>query len=111
MYKIKEDLAYHGLLGDYFQRGGLKFNYATGLFEIEHDIKGTVKLVGSGKLYNMASKALKRTGYIPDLTGDGPYIEILSTPEGKEIIICDGKTLPTIESLVAKLRKDEYATT
>lgn len=102
---IPEDLAYRGLLGDYFQRGGLKFNYATGLFEIEHDTRASVKLSGSGKLHNMVKKALKRTGFSPDPISNGTTIEILSEPGGKELIICNGKVLPTIESLVAFLNR------
>lgn len=102
---IPEDLAYRGLLGDYFQRGGLKFNYTTGLFEIEHDTKGTVRLAGSGKLHNMVNKALKRIGFNPDPVRGTPSIEILTETEGGEIIMCDGQPLATIESLVAKLSK------
>lgn len=102
---IPEDLAYRGLLGDYFQRGGLKFNYTTGLFEIEHDTKGTVRLVGSGKLHNMVSKALRRIGFNPDPVRGTPSIETLTETEGREIIMCDGQPLATIESLVAKLSK------
>lgn len=102
---IPEDLAYRGLLGDYFQRGGLKFNYTTGLFEIEHDTKGTVRLAGSGKLHNMVNKALKRIGFNPDPVRGTPSIETLTETEGREIIMCDGQPLATIESLVAKLSK------
>lgn len=101
---IPEDLAYQGWLGDYFQRGGLKFNYETGVFEIVHDQKGDVRLTGTGKLHNMVSKALKRSGFTTVSGGGGELIEIKSGPSGEEII-CGGKAMKTIESLITFLNK------
>ncbi len=100
---IPEDLAYRGLLGEYFERGGLRFNYATGLFEIEHDRKGTVRLSGSGRLHDMVRKALRRMGYEADPDAVGPVVEIVSDKDGKEKMIYEGKALASIESLVTKL--------
>lgn len=100
---IPEDLAYRGLLGDYFQRGGLKFNYSTGLFEIEHESKASVRLSGEGKLHSMVKNALKRNGFYTDDTGLGPRIEIITGEDGEELILCDGIALTSIESLVTIL--------
>ena len=102
---IPEDLAYAGLLGDYFQRGGLKFNYTTGLFEIDNEQKGSVCLKGSGRLFNMVKKALKRMGYSTETLGRGVTIEIISDANGNEHIVYDGETLNSIESLAAKLNR------
>ncbi|MDE6423375.1 MAG: ABC transporter ATP-binding protein [Muribaculaceae bacterium] len=90
---IPEDLAYAGLLGDYFQRGGLKFNYTTGLFEIDNEQKGSVCLKGSGRLFNMVKKALKRMGYSTDPSSRGVTIEIISDANGNEHIVYDVETL------------------
>lgn len=100
---IPEDLAYRGLLGQYFERGGLHFNRSTGLFEIEHDRKGAVCLTGSGNLRDLVGKALRRIGYDCSSETDGPEVAIVSAPDGSDIIMYEGKTLTTIESLVAKL--------
>lgn len=100
---IPEDLAYQGLLGQYFERGGLRFNCSTGLFEIEHDRKGAVRLNGSGQLCHLVGKALRRIGYECATDVDGPTVEIVTAPDVQDIIIFEGKTLATIESLVAKL--------
>ena len=102
---IPEDLAYAGLLGDYFQRGGLKFNYTTGLFEIDNEQKGSVCLKGSGRLFNMVKKALKRMGYSTDPSSGGVTIEIIADANGNEHIVYDGETLNSIESLAAKLNR------
>lgn len=102
---IPEDLAYLGLLGEYFERGGLRFNYSTGLFEIEHLRKGTVRLSGSGRLHDMVRKALSRIGYEADQDSAGSTVEIVNGPDGKEMIIYDGKALASIESLVTKLNR------
>ena len=104
---IPEDLAYAGLLGDYFQRGGLKFNYTTGLFEIDNEQKGSVCLKGSGRLFNMVKKALKRMGYSTETLGRGVTIEIISDANGNEHIVYDGETLNSIESLAAKLNRQQ----
>lgn len=104
---IPEDLAFRGLLGDYFERGGLRFNYSTGQFEIEHDKKGVVRLKGSGRLHDMVKKALKRIGYDSSPDAEGFVIEIRNEQDGHEYIECDGSALPSIESLVAKLRRQE----
>ena len=104
---IPEDLAYAGLLGDYFQRGGLKFNYTTGLFEIDNEQKGSVCLKGSGRLFNMVKKALKRMGYSTEPLGRGVTIEIISDANGNEHIVYDGETLNSIESLAAKLNRQQ----
>lgn len=100
---IPEDLAYRGLLGDYFERCGLRFNYSTGLFEIEHDRKGTVRLTGSGRLHDMAHKALRRIGYYADPDAVGPTVEIVTAQDGNEMMVYEGKILASIESLVTKL--------
>ncbi len=100
---IPEDLAYRGLLGEYFQRGGLRFNYSTGLFEIEHERKGTVRLSGSGRLHDMTRKALRRIGYGAAPDADGPAVEISTAADGNEVMIYEGKALASIESLVTKL--------
>lgn len=100
---IPEDLAYRGLLGEYFRSDGLKFNSSTGLFEIGHDVRGIVRLTGSGTLRDMVEKALARIGYIHDACGQGPLIEIKIGAEGKETLLYDGQPLSTIESLVAIL--------
>lgn len=104
---IPEDLAYAGLLGDYFQRGGLKFNYTTGLFEIDNEQKGSVCLKGSGRLFNMVKKALKRMGYSTDTSSGGVTIEIIADANGNEHIVYDGETLNSIESLAAKLNRQQ----
>ena len=104
---IPEDLAYAGLLGDYFQRGGLKFNYTTGLFEIDNEQKGSVCLKGSGRLFNMVKKALKRMGYSTDPSSRGVTIESISDANGNEHIVYDGETLNSIESLAAKLNRQQ----
>ena len=104
---IPEDLAYAGLLGDYFQRGGLKFNYTTGLFEIDNEQKGSVCLKGSGRLFNMVKKALKRMGYSTDTSSGGVTIEIIADANGNEHIVYDGETLNSIESLAAKLNREQ----
>lgn len=101
---IPEDLAYRGLLGKYFERGGLRFNYTTGLFEIENDSKGAVRLTGSGRLHDMTRKALRRIGYAASPDADGPTVEVVIEPNGTEFLIYNGKTLASIESLVAKLQ-------
>ncbi len=104
---IPEDLAYAGLLGDYFQRGGLKFNYTTGLFEIDNEQKGSVCLKGSGRLFNMVKKALKRMGYSTEPSSRGVTIEIIADANGNEHIVYDGETLNSIESLAAKLNRQQ----
>lgn len=100
---IPEDLAYRGLLGEYFERGGLKFNYSTGLFEIERDATASVKLSGEGKLYLMVDRALKRSGFSTDVEGSGPSVEVVSRPEYGEVILYDGKIITTIEGLLSIL--------
>lgn len=100
---IPEDLAYQGLLGEYFERGGLRFNYSTGLFEIEHDRKGALRLIGEGHLHDMVRKALRRIGYAATPDAAGPTVEIAVAPDGKETIILDGVPLASIENLVEKL--------
>ncbi|MDE6654712.1 MAG: ABC transporter ATP-binding protein, partial [Muribaculaceae bacterium] len=100
---IPEDLAYRGLLGEYFERGGLRFNYTTGLFEIEHDRKGRVRLTGSGRLHDMARKAFRRIGFEADPDATGPTVEIVTDPDGNEMMMYKGTALPSIESLVTKL--------
>lgn len=100
---IPEDLAYRGLLGEYFERAGLRFNYFTGLFEIEHERKGCVKLTGCGRLHDMARKALLRIGFDARHDAVGPAVEIVTDPKGNEMMLYEGKTLPSIESLVIKL--------
>lgn len=104
---IPEDLAYAGLLGDYFQRGGLKFNYTTGIFEIDNEQKGSVCLKGSGRLFNMVKKALKRMGYSTDPSSGGVTIEIIADANGNEHIVYDGETINSIESLAAKLNRQQ----
>ena len=101
---IPEDLAFRGLLGEYFERGGLRFNYSTGQFEILHDRKGIVRLKGSGRLYDMVKKALKRIGYDSSPDAEGIVIEIVKGHDGQESIEYDGNSLPSIESLVEKLK-------
>lgn len=102
---IPEDLAYRGLLGRYFERGGLRFNYSTGLFEIEHDKKGTVRLTGEGYLHDMAGKALRRIGYYSSPDAGGPEVKIVSGPDGEPVIVYEGKALASIESLVTKIKR------
>lgn len=102
---IPEDLAYRGLLGEYFERSGLRFNYTTGLFEIEHDRKGRVRLTGSGRLHDMVRKALRRIGYDADSDAVGPTVEIVTAQDGNEIMVYEGKVLASIESLVTKLNE------
>lgn len=108
---IPEDLAYRGLLSEYFERGGLKFNYTTGLFEIEQERRGEVRLSGEGKLHRMVKKALKRIG-ITALTPEEQTsafdlnhkvlteIEIITDSEGKEKIISGGREYTSIEGLL-----------
>ncbi|MDE7420768.1 MAG: ABC transporter ATP-binding protein [Muribaculaceae bacterium] len=104
---IPEDLAYNGLLGEYFERGGLRFNYATGQFEIEHEKKGMVRLSGEGRLHDLVKKALRRVGYIASPDAEGMAVEIINGRDGEGAIVCDGKSVTSIESLVAKLKRLE----
>lgn len=112
---IPEDLAYRGLLSEYFERGGLKFNSATGLFEIEQEGRTKVLLRGEGQLHRMVKKALKRIG-ITSLTTNDPTsafdfehkgireIEIITDSDGMEKIINGGREYTTIEGLLHALR-------
>lgn len=104
---IPEDLAFRGLLGEYFERGGLRFNYSTGQFEIEHNQKGIVRLKGNGRLYDMVKKALYRIGYFPGQDFDGREIEIVKDKEGLELIKFEGKYFSSIESLIVNLKRLE----
>lgn len=104
---IPEDLAFHGLLCDYFERGGLRFNYTTGQFEIEHYRKGMIRLKGSGRLYDMVKKALRRIGYDSSPDAKGIVIEIINGQDGKESIEFDGSYMHSIESLIEKLKRME----
>lgn len=100
---IPEDLAFQRLLGEYFERGGLRFNYTIGQFEIEHEKRGVVRLTGKGRLHDLVKKALRRVGYMASEDADDIHVEIISRDDGEEYIVFEGKSLHSIESLISKL--------
>lgn len=62
-----EDLALDGSLPSFFGQRGVAFNPATGLFNVEADIIGGIKVVGGGGFRRaMLVKALLRNGIVAD---------------------------------------------
>ena len=101
---IPEDLAYDGSMERYFQRGGLKFDRATGSFEIVHDIVGGCCLRGEGCLRNMAEKALRRNGFSTDENDSHNIVEVATLPDGSEELLHNGKKMNNIEELIDSIK-------
>ena len=59
-----EDLSLNGGLSMFFARKGITFDMETGLFRVENEYTRRVKLIGSGRGYTMARKALARNGIL-----------------------------------------------
>lgn len=72
-----EDLALDGSLPAFFDHRGVAFNPATGLFNVEADIIGGVKVTGDGGLRRaMLEKALLRNGIEASDSADGASIDV-----------------------------------
>lgn len=99
-----EDLALSGHLSNFFARKGIVFDKDTGLFRIDNQYSGEVRLVGHGQKYAMVRKALQRNGILSNRQVESNiWIETgdLSTP-GFIIHETSGGTYPvqTIEELL-----------
>lgn len=75
-----EDLALDGSLSAFFDHRGVAFNPATGLFNVETDIVGSVKVTGnSGFRRAMLEKALLRNGIVADDRTDSVSVDVGDT--------------------------------
>lgn len=80
-----EDLSLNGSLSGFFARKGILFDQDTGLFRIQNECTGQIKLTGHGQRYAMIRKALLRNGISASRHIDSPdHIEITDT----EVRLC-----------------------
>lgn len=96
-----EDLALDGILPAFFDHHGVAFNPATGLFSVEADIIGSIKVTGDrGFRRTMLEKALLRNGIAPDDSGGGGGLDV----GGSAFILRhhgEGKAFGNIASAIA----------
>lgn len=83
-----EDLSLDGTLSGFFAREGIAFDRSAGLFRIEHRYNCGVRLTGSGLLFDMADKALRRNGIDPQKSDS----EYTITADENGIRICGPET-------------------
>ena len=57
-----EDLALNGSLEHFFMRKGIAFNKREGVFRVDYECTDVIGLVGSGVVYDMVAKSLRRNG-------------------------------------------------
>lgn len=99
-----EDLSLDGEMGRYFEREGIEFDSAHGLFRIKNMPVSEIVLTGSGTRYNMLRKALLRNGIraVGEEIADAAQREhqlprIYITTDGYEV---NGRILATIEDVL-----------
>ncbi len=106
-----EDLSLNGDLSSFFAREGIIFDMETGLFRVENKYTRKVKLLGEGRRYTMARKALARNGILAEREVESETCIDVGNPESKEYIIHlpNGKVVDveSIEEVLEKVNEDK----
>ena len=100
-----EDLTLDGRLARFFQRKGMAFNSANGLYEVAYQFRTSIRLMGAEQPVRMVAKALRRNGVASDSTiASERWIE--ATAEGFRLHEPDGTVchFSTIDQLLQALR-------
>ncbi len=95
-----EDLALEGEMSRYFERPGVSFDAATGLFKVCHPIRRKVCLRGDGARYNLARRALIRNGMEP---GDEPS-DVTIIASSQELTV-NGLPIQSFADMLLELKK------
>ena len=96
-----EDLSLNGDLSAFFARKGIAFDMETGLFRVQNEYTGRVKLTGHGRRYTMVCKALARNGILAgkDIESD-VWIETGNSPEHTEYAVHIGQASPVVKTTI-----------
>ena len=100
-----EDLTLDGRLARFFQRKGMAFNSANGLYEVAYQFRTSIRLIGAEQPVRMVAKALRRNGVASGSTiASERWIE--ATAEGFRLHEPDGTVchFATIDQLLQALR-------
>ncbi|MDY3141626.1 MAG: ABC transporter ATP-binding protein, partial [Parabacteroides sp.] len=100
-----EDLTLDGRLARFFQRKGMAFNSANGLYEVAYQFRTSIRLMGAEQPVRMVAKALRRNGVASGSTiASERWIE--ATAEGFRLHEPDGTVchFSTIDQLLQALR-------
>ena len=100
-----EDLTLDGRLARFFQRKGMAFNAANGLYEVAYQFRTSIRLMGAEQPVRMVAKALRRNGVASGSTiASERWIE--ATAEGFQLHEPDGTVchFSTIDQLLQALR-------
>lgn len=104
-----EDLSLNGSLSNFFSRKGIAFDRETGLFRIDNELTGHIRLAGYGQKYSMVRKALLRNGILANREVESEfYIETGNLKTSGYIVHPVGEEpfrAETIEELLERLEK------